>query len=149
VEDYQRKEKQNLLPILMKHLLLLIPLNFYAITESEVYSYMKKVGIQHAEIVMCQAKLESANFTSHIFLENNNLLGMKEAKRRSTTAVGTKNNHAYYYRWQLCVIDYLRYQRRFYDGKEDYYEFLLRMGYAESKSYIDKLKQIMFMWWSC
>jgi hypothetical protein len=74
---------------------------------------------------------------------------MKEAKQRRTTALGTKNGHAYYKHWHDSVVDYLYYQKYYYNGEEDYYLFLSRMGYASNKGYIDTVKMVLWKWSSC
>jgi len=109
-------------------------------SKEEVLDYINFLGIKHPEIVLNQAILESGNFGSDIYKENHNLFGMKEAKARTTTALGTNRNHAYYTNWKASVIDYCLYQRRYYKGG-DYYQFLESKGYATSKKYIKKLKQ--------
>lgn len=110
-------------------------------TKEELIDYMDMLGVKHSEIVLKQCLLETGNLTSDIFKENHNLFGMKEAKQRTTTALGTNRNHAYYVNWKASIIDYLLFQRKYYKGG-DYYEFLESYGYATSKNYIKKLKEI-------
>jgi len=115
-------------------------LNGYSQTKEEVYNYCIEIGIQHPGIVLAQSRLETGNFTSSMCKVNNNLFGMKEAKQRRTTALGTRNKHAYYSNWKQSVYDYLLWQNKYYKGG-DYYEFLLSVGYATDKEYLNKLKQ--------
>jgi len=112
----------------------------YAQTREEVLTEIVDQGIEHPEIVMAQCRLETGNLTSRIYMQNNNLFGMKEAKQRETTAEGTKNNHAYYSHWKESIADYKLWQDRYYK-EGDYYEFLEGMGYATSPTYIKKLKE--------
>lgn len=134
----------------MKHLLfLLIPFTLQAQTSNDIYKYLNQIGIKNAEIVMSQCLVETGHLTSKIFKENNNLFGMKEAKQRRTTAIGTKNGHALYKHWHDSVRDYWYYQRAYYNGVEDYYSFLTRMGYAANKKYIDTVKMVLWKWSSC
>ena len=132
-----------------KLIILLLPLSLQAQTSNDIYKYLNQIGIKNAEIVMSQCLVETGHLTSKIFKENNNLFGMKEAKQRRTTAIGTKNGHAYYKHWHDSVIDYLLYQRAYYNGVEDYYTFLARMGYAANKKYIDTVKMVLWKWSSC
>ena len=132
-----------------KLLILLLPLSLQSQTSNDIYKYLNQIGIKNAEIVMAQCLVETGHLTSKIFKENNNLFGMKEAKQRRTTAIGTKNGHAYYKHWYDSVIDYLLYQRAYYNGVEDYYSFLTRMGYAANKKYIDTVKMVLWKWSSC
>ena len=120
---------------------LLTSYNAISQSKQEILDYMEMLGIKHSEIVLKQAILETGHFSSDIFKENNNLFGMKEAKQRTTTALGTNRNHAYYINWKASVVDYCLWQRRYYKSG-DYYEFLESYGYAENKWYINKLKEI-------
>jgi len=108
-----------------------------------VLEYIETIGILHPDIVLAQAILESGNLTSNIFLENNNMFGMKQAKSRPTLSIGENKNHAVYNSWQDCVLDYKIFQTKYYrDTTESYYSFLQRVGYAMSEGYINKLKAI-------
>lgn len=68
-----------------------------------------------------QARLESANFTSHLFVSNNNGYGMKVAHHRSTTAKGERNGYAYY--------------SNFFASADDYFRLLKSMGVKDSMNY--------------
>lgn len=79
-------------------------------TEAKAKSYLKQLNVRYVNVALAQLKLESANATSKIFKENNNLFGMKEAEKRPTTALGTKHNHANYSHWRQSVLDYALWQ---------------------------------------
>jgi flagellum-specific peptidoglycan hydrolase FlgJ len=132
-----------------KLIILLLPLSIHSQSQNEIYKYLNQIGIKQAEIVMAQCLVETGHLTSNIFIQNNNLFGMKEAGKREKTAQGTKRKHAYYPHWKASVRDYLLYQRAYYNGEEDYYLFLSRMGYAANKGYIDKVKMVLWKWSSC
>ena len=113
-------------------------------SEPALKQLLLDLNIRFPHIVLAQAKLESGNFKSHIFLENNNMFGMKEAKRRPTTNKGTQNGHAYYENWRDCVIDYAFYQAAYLNAlktEEQYYQYL-SASYAEDSSYIGKVRQM-------
>jgi uncharacterized FlgJ-related protein len=107
--------------------------------------YMKDIKIKFPHIVYAQALLESSEFHSAIFRENNNMFGMKAASSRQSTNKGEQNNHAYYDTWKDCVIDYALYQARYLaDIKtEDQYFQYLQQSYAEDTGYVNKLKTII------
>lgn len=106
----------------------------------EIYKY----NFKHPEIVLAQARLESGNFTSSIFLENNNLFGMKKAYSRPTTAVGEARGHAVYNSWQQSLADYALYSAAFlrYSSQEDVLAHLGR-HYAEDPIYEDKVRRVI------
>jgi uncharacterized FlgJ-related protein len=114
-------------------------------SESNLITYMRKIGIVYPDIVLAQAKIETGNFTSVIFKENNNLFGMKVARSRPTTAVGKSRNHAVYETWLLSLIDYKLWQDKMIHRaptKRKYLEYLSR-NYAEDKTYVRKIKNLL------
>lgn len=103
-------------------------------------------NINHPEIVLAQALLESANFTSYIFKENNNMFGMRMPNKRKTYAIGTNKTYAVYANWKMSIQDYALYQKAVLKGhnisKENYYAFLGRR-YAESPEYVAVIKKMV------
>lgn len=103
--------------------------------------------IDNGDIVKSQIQHETGNLTSFISSANNNLFGMKHPgnKGRETTSLGNKNGYAYYYSYVQSIKDYAFWQksRTRIDG-ESYYSFLVRVGYAEDSTYIQRLKYIAY-----
>lgn len=124
---------------------LIIVQEFNEFSEDKLIAKLKELNVKFPYIVLAQAKLETGNFTSKIFKENNNLFGMREAKQRITTAQGTENNHAYYHSWQESVLDYAFYQCRYLSGisTEAQYFNYLKQSYAEDMSYVNRLQTII------
>lgn len=114
-------------------------------TPERLKEYILELNIRFPHIVYAQAQLETGNFTSHIFQVNNNLFGMREAKRRPTTNKGTENGHAYFENWRESVVDYAFYQAAylFKLKTEDEYWDYLGQNYAEDPNYVTKLKKIV------
>lgn len=114
-------------------------------TPERLKSYILELNIKYPHIVYAQALLESGEFKSHIFRENNNLFGLKCAKIRPTTNLGENNGHAYFDDWRACVVDYALYQAAYlHDLKtEDEYFQYLGQNYAEDPNYVSKLKKII------
>ena len=104
----------------------------FAQTTKQVAKELVRQGVPHSRIVLAQARLETGNFTSRRCREDHNLFGIKHGKR-----------YARYARWQDSVTDYkIRISNR-YNGKENYYSFLRRIGYASDELYIIKIKHII------
>ena len=103
------------------------------ISDTNLLSICKLHGIIEPEIVVAQAKLETGNYSSDVFYENNNLFGLYNSNKKE------------YYKfnsWQESVLAYKNLiQSKLNDG-EDYYVFLKRIGYAKDKNYIKKVKRI-------
>lgn len=113
------------------------------ITHDEVKLYLKQINVKFPEIVYAQTVLETGNYTSNICYENNNICGMKVSAKRPTTAIGSKNGHAYYRTWQESLLDYALYQAYYFDNVKTVDEYLDSLSnYAEDTTYIAKIKQI-------
>lgn len=114
-------------------------------SQDRLVSMLKDLNVDYPHIVMAQSILETGHWKSDIFLENHNLFGMKQARRRITTAEGTSRNHAYYNHWRESVYDYAFYQCRYLsklDTEEEYFEYL-GASYAEAKNYVNMLKKVI------
>lgn len=116
---------------------------------------MDEYDIRFKEVVYAQALHETANFTSAIYAECNNLFGMKLAYRRFTTAIKQCRGHAYYESRVECVKDYAVWQKlhltlyeinvvhKEIQSVEEYLKFLEWAGYAEDSNYIPKLRRYL------
>ena len=115
-------------------------------TEEKFIDLIKELNMKFPHIVYAQARIESGNFKSAVFKQNNNLFGMREARVRVNTAKGTNLNHAYYDNWKESVYDYAFYQCRYMssaDTEAEYYQ-ALDASYAEAGGgYSKALKQLI------
>lgn len=103
------------------------------LSDSILYLALVHYNVKYPKIVLAQAKLESGNYTSYHCKKRNNFLGLYNSKRGEYF----KFNH-----WTDCIQGYkdmIEYKLK--DG-EDYYNFLVRIKYASSPDYINKVKQI-------
>ena len=109
--------------------------------EDSVYQYILFLNIKHPEVVFKQAKIESGNFKSKVFRENNNMFGMKIPYKRASIAGGENLGYAVYNTWQESIIDYALYQTYTAKGmnKEQYIQHL-GASYAEDPDYKAKVK---------
>lgn len=114
-------------------------------SEDKLISKLKELNFKFPHIVLAQAKIETGNFTSKMFNENNNLFGMKQAVTRINTAGGTQHGHAYYDTWMESVYDYGLYSSTYLHrlrSDEEYFTYLSQ-SYAEDPNYIIKLQNII------
>ena len=109
-------------------------------------AYILELNIKFPHIVYAQAQLETGEFKSKIFKENNNLFGLKQATRRPTTSKGTENGHAYFDEWKESVVDYAFYQAAYLKEIRSESEYLEYLGanYAEDPNYVSKVKKIAY-----
>ena len=108
-------------------------------------AYILELNIRFPYIVYAQAQLETGEFKSKIFKENNNLFGMKVATRRPTTNKGEDNGHAFYDHWKESVVDYAFYSAQYLShikSESEYFEYLSQ-SYAEDAQYVTKLRKII------
>ena len=116
-------------------------------SESKVKDYLIQLHVKYPDIAIAQMKLESANGTSKVFREGNNLWGMKYAEHRPTTALGIRNNHAYYSHWRQSCIDYAIWQSFVEDpeniSSESEWMSYISKYYSEDNSYRNKILVIM------
>lgn len=114
-------------------------------SEKALIELLKDCHLKYPHIVLAQAKLESGNFSSKLFRNNNNMFGMKRARQRVTTAQGEKNEYAYYRDWIDCVYDYAMWSTCSTSGinSENEYFAVLSERYAEDTTYVSKLKNLI------
>lgn len=90
--------------------------------------------IQHKDIVISQAILETGWFTSDLCVKNHNLFGLFNSSKMEMY----KFKH-----WSQSVKAYkTMIQYRYLEKDKTYYHFLKRIKYAEDPEYIKKLKTI-------
>ncbi len=116
---------------------ILIQLSF----EDSVKNYIQELNIRFPDIVFNQARVESGNFTSAVFKENNNMFGMKIARQRPTTSIGENRGYSVYLNWKHSVIDYALLQAWSYKNltRSEYLE-RLNNSYAEDVAYLNKIQ---------
>lgn len=118
--------------------------DYLELNKDNFYFLCEILEIQYIDIVYKQAVLESGCFKSLFFKKTNNMFGMKVPRRRASFAIQnkkTKTGYAFFYTWVHSLADYKLWQGNEII-REDYYEYLKRRNYAESKLYIKKLKGI-------
>jgi hypothetical protein len=111
-------------------------------SEEKLVAELKRLNIKQPHIVMAQSIIETGHWKSHIFRENHNLFGMREAKSRINTAAGTQNNHAYYETWMESIYDYAFYQCRYLGSIKTEAEYYAYLGnsYAEDPDYVNVVR---------
>jgi hypothetical protein len=114
-------------------------------TKDRFIQELKRLDVKFPHIVMAQSMIETGNWKSEIFRQNHNLFGMREAKSRVNTALGTNLNYAYYENWKDSVYDYAFYQCTYLSQiktEEEYFSYLAT-AYAESPGYVSAIKSLI------
>jgi hypothetical protein len=106
-------------------------------SEKNLGQELKKQGVMYPDVAMAQSMLETGYFKSGIFLDNNNLFGMKHPRQRQTLSKGPNRGHASFENWQDSVKDYKMWQ--------DYN----KLSNLSKDQYIAKLNRIYCMPPSC
>ena len=111
--------------------------------------WLKTLGVKHYKVAYAQSILESGTYSSKICKENNNLFGMRLAKKRKTTALGQRNGFAYYQDFIHSIMDYKLYQEYCFGSKlnemsgVEYMFALKKAGYWEDSTYISKIQNVI------
>lgn len=124
---------------------LIVLQEYNSFSEDKLVEKIASFNFRFPHIVLAQAKLESGNFKSFLFKENNNLFGMKIAKSRITLATEEDHGHAVYSSWMESVTDYALYYSAYLRNirsEQEYYQFLAQ-NYAEDVSYVQKIKELV------
>ena len=93
-------------------------------------------GLSNVDIVVAQSILETGHYNSENCTKNNNLFGLYNSKR---------GRYYHFDCWWKSVLMYkesIQRESRMRTN-EDYFDYLVRIGYAEDPLYIDKLKRII------
>lgn len=110
-------------------------LDFFSKSPQEgLMEALEYYGVKHPQIVYAQAVLETGYFKSDLCLNDNNLFGLYNSK---------KHRYHTFDHWTESVVAYLDYVQYRYKPPNDYYKFLLDIGYAKDPNYISKLKVIV------
>lgn len=124
---------------------LIVVREYNGFTEKALIEKIKSLNFKFPYIILAQSYQETGHYKSTIFRENNNLFGMKEAVLRTNLAQGTNRGHALYDSWQDSVIDYALYSATYLSDiktEGEYFEYL-RQNYAEDKTYVSRLKNLI------
>lgn len=101
------------------------------LTPENVFAHLERLGVKHPEIVLKQSILETGWYKcDYCSLKHNNIFGFRYKKK-----------YLQFDTWVEGVEYYKKWQDKRYQGG-DYYGFLKDIGYATSRTYISKLKQI-------
>ena len=112
------------------------------INDSILYAFLKDNNAWYPEILLKQAKLESGNYTSDVYINSNNLYGMKKVGKRQTTQLNTTyKGYGCYTNWCESVLDRMLWDvNRFNNIKPTEEEYLEAMSiYAETENYVELL----------
>lgn len=103
-----------------------------ALNIENLLSVLRQYDVKFPQIVAAQALLETGYFTSRVCLENNNLFGLRRP---------SNGNYYTFNSWEESVKAYKDYvQYKYKSG--NYYLFLDRIGYAEDRAYLNKVRRI-------
>lgn len=115
--------------------------------------YLTLLNVDHKEIMIRQAILETDHFNSNIFKQNYNLFGMNMPKIRTTTAIEERNGFAAYNHWTSSIDDYIILQHQWKilrpEIYQNGYEVIRLASYAENPYYIRLLKLIKICNYDC
>jgi hypothetical protein len=111
-------------------------------TEANFMMVMEDLGVIKPNVAFGQARIESNNFKSKIFIENNNMFGFRVAPRtwEGTQLPFTNRGHSCFSGWVSCVIHYKRWQDSRITDDRWIDNNIVNSGFAEDPEYSKKLK---------
>ena len=115
-------------------------------TREKFYDEIDRSGFKFPEIIKAQALIESTHFSSPVWNENNNALGMRLPRSRFTLATGENLKHATFRNWKDCIKDRMIYEALYLHklNKTQYYAYLDKVyARAGGAKYSDLIKQII------
>jgi flagellum-specific peptidoglycan hydrolase FlgJ len=118
---------------------------------NDVWQKILEMDIKHPKVVLAQAIIESARFTSPLAKTCNNLFGMRMPKKRKTLGkkdCSYKRNYAMFASWQQSVEDYKLYQdyilrKNTKSMTDDEYLVFISRTYAANPEYVQLIKKTM------
>lgn len=116
---------------------------------SKIFNTLLDAGFSErfAAIVTSQAAFETANFTSRLFIEQNNAFGMKDASGRANTQIAVKNDFGVYASVEDSAKDFVYWWKAAnlpqYSSINEYITDIKTIGYFESpvNEYIGGVKR--------
>ena len=126
-EEHKEPDKVDVLRLEQPEFLLSEAPDDYLMEALEYYN------VKHKNIVYAQAILETGHFQSKVCKEYNNLFGLYSSY---------KGDYYKFDHWSESVVAYLNYIQYRYKPPDDYYQFLINIGYATDANYIQKVKSI-------
>lgn len=113
-----------------------------SLSHEVLHDYLVHLNAWYPDILVMQARIESGNYTSAIYNDNNNLFGMRPAKKRPHTQTGSNRGYATYSNWRMSVKDRLLWDlHTFKYSKPSRLEYIEKLKtYAVESDYINKFK---------
>lgn len=99
------------------------------LTIENVIKELRDQDVRHPEIVFRQIEAETGYLTSKRAIKDNNLFGLRTSRYLKFNS------------WQESISYYKHFQDKKYKGG-DYYQFLIKVKYAEDSNYVTTLKSI-------
>lgn len=103
------------------------------VNEDVLYHTLKHYNFPSPAVITAQAILESGNFKSRLCIDKNNIFGLYNSE---------SNSYFEFDSWISCVFAYKKFILNKYKEKENYYNFLNRIGYSEDSLYEGKVKKL-------
>jgi uncharacterized FlgJ-related protein len=83
-----------------------------------------EIFVDKPDVAFAQARLETGDFTSRIWIENRNAFGMHPPAVRETYSIGENRKCAVYRHWFYSVLDYKLMQDYYYSLGHDHEYFM-------------------------
>lgn len=115
-------------------------------SKEKFFEEIDRSNFKFPDIIKAQALIESQHFTSPVWKENNNALGMRLPNTRFTVATGSNLGHAVYRTWKDCIKDRMIYEALYLNdlSRTQYLKYLDKVyARAGSNLYSDLIKTLI------
>lgn len=106
---------------------------YYETPEKALREALEYYGVAYPDVVYAQAVHETGHFKSRVCREYNNLFGLYNSR---------KGDYYRFNHWTESVVAYRDMIQGGHRYDEHYYDYLKKIGYAEDKDYINKVRRI-------
>lgn len=115
-------------------------------SKDSIIALIKKMPFSYRDVLYGQCLYESAHFSSPIFKENNNCLGIRHPLSRKTMSLGSRNGYSVYESYKTCLLDRVIYDAVYMHGlsRREYMAYLDKV-YARSggNKYSQEIEKII------
>lgn len=118
----------------------------HTFSKENLIADIQEMPFKYKSVILAQAILESGNFKSPVFRENNNLFGFRLASQRLTFSKESNMGYAVFKNYRQSVQERLIYEAKYMHGlsRKQYMAYLDKV-YARSggKSYSEEIENII------
>lgn len=115
-------------------------------SKDSLISLIKELPFSYPDITLAQCIYESGHFSSPVWKENKNCLGMRHPLGRKTLSLGSNIGYAVFKNWKQCLYDKAIYDALYMHGlsRQQYMKYLDKVyARSEGEKYSEEIEKII------